>query len=119
MFYGHIEYDAGRWERLCEVCLGECCEACDQRGWWLEKDSPSTILAAEPGREGREYFEAYRMLKEYRLAPVEGGTADQAALFLEVVKFCDAVHALYAERKRQQEQSETKTKNRLIKLIGE
>ena len=74
--------------------MGDGCPGCDEG--YLDKGdgTPEEYLT----EKGRGVFEAYIWLKNYNIWPVTGGLQDQPARFLKVVKFCDAVGAIYAEK---------------------
>ncbi len=110
-----MERDADRWERPCEQCLGEKCGACGETGWVWETQRPTWRLSPGAG----PLFQAYRLLKEYKVFPVEGGQMKQSAVFLAAIHYCDLVHTLYAEKKKKEQEQKDKVKNRLIKLVGE
>lgn len=86
--------DAGRWERPCEICLGEKCDSCANEGWIQEQGSPPSHLTSD----GRDLFHAYRMLKDYGVFPVPGGWLQQTHKFLRAVSICDQVHGMYSRR---------------------
>lgn len=81
----------------------------------METTSPASQL----GPEGREIFQAYRFLKEYNVMPVPGAQAQQAAVFLEAVNYCDLVHSAYAEKKASEQKEEERKAKRKIKLLHE
>lgn len=90
------------------------CGACDQTGWVWETKRPTSGLSHETGK----LFEAYRLLKEYKTFPVEGGQLKQSAVFIAAIHLCDLVHTLYAERKLKEEEQKAKVERRLRKLTN-
>lgn len=115
LFHGHVERNAGRWQKVCGKCFGDKCEACEQKGWSLESIPPAKQL----GPEGRDLFEAYRLLKEYGAFPVAGGQGKQGAKFLEAVRLCDMVHSAYSEKAASERAEEERKAKRKVKLLGE
>lgn len=110
-----MDRHAGRWEKLCGQCLGDKCDACNQNGWTFETTPPAKQLSTE----GREIFQAYRLLKEYGAFPVPGAQSQQAAVFLEAVHYCDLVHSAYAEKKKREQDEKDRQANKKVKLLHE
>ena len=99
LYSGLIDAGASRWERLCEVCLGEKCEKCKVSGWTLEDGSPLDQITDE----GKDLFSAYRFLKEFNLLPAPGPWLYQTEKFRRALDFVSRVTQAYQARRRQQE----------------
>lgn len=106
--------DATRWERICQWCLGNKCDACNEIGWIPEKETPVSLLTADAG----DLFDAYRIFRNYQVLPVAGAWADQTVSFHDTVRLCDMVTSLYMERNAKQKEFEDKADEAIQRIIG-
>ena len=114
VYFGHVDPEAEGFKIICEVCLGDGCKQCGDRG--ILKHTGR--LADSITKAGYSLFEQFKFLKSYNIWPVDGGLIRQSCKFIACIKWCDLVNLKLEEQAKKDKDAKAGFADKFQKMLG-